>query len=259
MRKPIVPIASRVSVALESSDRGFLGQIVEYPGAFVRGESEARALEKVQGEVKGYLAWLGANQSPGHLLVEVVQRHKCSLMVEDADSEILLDADASEMNASEFELRVELCRYSGTTFLSLYDTVKFKDWVDDSKKRKTFYGDAPSSIRATFDHVRRTQYYYLSRTGISFAERAQDFLDIRGYCLDRISELYARDRNSLVFQADNESWTLKKILRRFVLHDRVHGKAIVRMLEKQRRLGMIHDYADPFHFDELNHSPPAGS
>jgi hypothetical protein len=47
---------------------------------------------------------------------------------------------------------------------------------------------------------------------------------------------------------DDEEWTVRKILRRFVWHDRIHGKAIVRIMQKQKQLGLIAGFEDPFHF-----------
>ena len=54
--------------------------------------------------------------------------------------------------------------------------------------------------------------------------------------------------NSEVFSLDNENWTLAKILRRFIWHDRIHARAIVRILQKQQSQGFIQDYKDPFCF-----------
>jgi hypothetical protein len=62
--------------------------------------------------------------------------------------------------------------------------------------------------------------------------------------------MYRKNNNSLIFNVDGELWTLKKILRRFIWHDRIHGKAITRILEKQRQLGVIDEFNDPFHFME---------
>ncbi len=249
MRKPDVPIVGSVSIAFESNGKGCFGHVIEYPGAFVRGRTEAEALGKVQQEVKSYLAWLGRRQKPGHLATDVPQRHHCSLMIEDADSEVLLDADIGETTSGEFDEMIKLCRYSGSTFVSLYEKAKFKDWVDDSKRRKTFYGDALKTIGETFNHVKRVQYYYLSRAKIPFGEKSRDFLEIRRHCLDELRKSFERNKNSIIFDVDNESWTLKKILRRYVLHDRIHGKAIVRMLEKQKRQAVIRRYDDPFRFE----------
>ncbi len=185
MRKPGGPILSSVSIAFESNGKGCFGHVIEYPGAFVRGRTEAEALGKVQQEVKSYLAWLRRRQKTGHFATNVPQRHNCSLMIEDADSEILLDADVGEMTPREFDDMIELCRYSGSTFVSLCDKAEFRDWVDDSRRRKTFYGDAPKTIGETFNHVKRVQYYYLSRAKIPFGEKLQDFLEIRKHLSER--------------------------------------------------------------------------
>ena len=77
-----------------------------------------------------------------------------------------------------------------------------------------------------------------------------DFMTIREFCLEKLEALYRKHDNSLIFEVDDELWTLKKVLRRFIWHDRIHGKAITRILEKQRQLGVIDEYNDPFHFME---------
>ena len=60
-------------------------------------------------------------------------------------------------------------------------------------------------------------------------------------------EQTCRGRDKL-FRVDNEEWTLRKILRRFVWHDGIHGKAIVRIMQKQKQLGLIAGFEDPFQF-----------
>jgi hypothetical protein len=240
--------AESLSVALETNGIGFHGFIVELPGAYVRGPSEREAVSKAAGEAGSYLAWL--RQESGRFPnPRIVQSHRCKLMVEDADCEILLADDRRPINDQEFLHLVELSRYSGLTFNGLYDSAEFKDWVDEARIRKTFYGETKKTIKETFDHVKRTQYYYLSRTGISLPEdEALSFMDIRESCFDKLAHLYKKEGNSRVYALGGEEWTLRKILRRFVWHDRIHGKAITRMMEKQRQLGLIGSYRDPFRF-----------
>jgi len=73
-------------------------------------------------------------------------------------------------------------------------------------------------------------------------------MEIRKSSLDSLARLFRKEANSRVYNVENEEWTLKKILRRFVWHDRIHGKAITRILEKQRQLGLIDRYEDLFRF-----------
>jgi hypothetical protein len=120
----------RISVALETNRRSYIGFLLELPGAFVRGRSETEALSRINSEVNSYLRWLEIMPKSSAYDFVVAQRHECSLMVEDADNEILLESDRHAIDKKEFSELVELAHYSGETFLKLYDQSKFKDWVD---------------------------------------------------------------------------------------------------------------------------------
>jgi len=239
--------AKWISVALETNGKGFIGFITQLPGAFVRGKTEEEALSKVESEVQSYAKWLRVGP-PVRYEVHVSQRHPCALTVEDADSEILLEEDKSPMNDRKFMELHDLVSHSAETFHALFRGAELEDWVDEYRIRKTFYGDVPKTIREIFDHVNGTQYYYLSRANLRPKERVRDFLQTRQNCLSSLRELYEQQRNDQVFQVDNEEWTLMKILRRFIWHDRIHGKAIVRIMRKQKQLGLIGDFEDHFHF-----------
>jgi hypothetical protein len=237
-----------LSLGLETNGKGFMGFIFELPGSFVRGRKEEEVVAKVPAEARSYLEWLESRSKVSET-VRVVQRHQCKLTVEEGDCEILLSSDQESVAPTEFTMLVELARYSGQTFWSLYKNSELKDWVDPAKKRSTFYGETPKTIEETYNHVNRTQYYYVSRAGIRSQEYSEpDFVRTRRYCLDQIQKMFVQNGNSQLFEVDNEQWTLKKILRRFIWHDRIHGKAIVRILHKQKLLGLIGDYQDPFHF-----------
>jgi predicted RNase H-like HicB family nuclease len=246
-QKPSIPLTGVISIGFETNGKGYIGFIAELPGAFVRGRSEEEAISKVDQEVKSYLKWLGIEPEWNYDTI-VAQRHQSSLMVEDADNEILLNTDKETLSEEEFKNLSDLVWYSGGTFLQIYNDAKFKDWVDEARIRKTFHGENPKTIQEIFDHVKVCQYYYLSRTMSSFENKEENFIKIRRFCLIKIEELYLKSNNSLVFEADNELWTLKKILRRFIWHDRIHGKAIMRILDKQKRLGIIGEYEDSFYF-----------
>ena len=56
-------------------------------------------------------------------------------------------------------------KYSGVTFIQLYSSVELEDWLDEARNKKTFYSQNKKTIREMFEHVKRSQYYYLSRTG----------------------------------------------------------------------------------------------
>jgi hypothetical protein len=240
-------LSDTISIALETNGKGYMGFLVDLPGAFVRGKDEEEALSKVRQEAKSYLDWLGILRvAPTKW--QVVQRHHCQLMVEDADGEILLDADRGTLPEEEFQTLAKLVHRSARTFKSLYDTSALKHWVDPSRARRTFYGERPKTIQEVFDHVNATQHYYFSRAGLPPRKEETDFLATRELYTNEIERLFRSQGNSRVYDVDNELWTLKKILRRFVWHDRIHGKAITKILAKQKRLGLIESYEDSFGF-----------
>jgi hypothetical protein len=243
-------LGDSVSVSVETNGKGYIGFLVELPGAFVRGRSESELLEKVPGEVRSYLEWLGT-PSEHRVQGTIVESHRCKLTVEDADSEILLAADRGQMELDEFRRLAGIVSLSGKTFSSLYNSAQFKDWVDPSRRRDTFYGKTPSTIREIFDHVKNSQHYYLSRIGLEVA-REGSFDEVREEGMVKIRGLFDTQGNSREYRMEGESWTVKKVLRRLVWHDRIHGKAIMRILAKQNYLGLIESYEDPFRFGFRN-------
>lgn len=243
-----INLRDTISVALETNGKGYLGFIVELPGAFIRGMIEHQALAKVQKEVDVYLKWLGT-KSQCDYKIKTVQRHESEAVVEDGDTAILLQADKGEVGKEEFRELVDLARYSGQTFVQLYENTQHKEWVDESRIRKTFYGDNPATIQRIFEHVKNCQYYYLSAIGIT-EEPEEDFTLLREFALKKLKALFSEYNNLQIFEEEGELWTLKKVLRRFIWHDRIHAKAIARILARQRQLGVIDTYNDPFWFLE---------
>jgi hypothetical protein len=239
-----------LTVAIETNGLGFQGFIVELPGAYVRGVTEEEALSKTHQEAGCYTEWIG-----GELKVlpeiRIVQTHQSALSVEDADGEILLDADRERMELGEFRQMTELVKFSCLSFEKLCDSAQLEDWVDKTRVGRTFYGEKPKTIREIFDHVNRTQYYYLSRLGIRIRDKeGLGLMESREPIIDHLEDLFKQEGNSKVHHIQEEAWTVKKVFRRFAWHDRIHGKAITRILKKQLALGLIDQYEDPFLFRE---------
>ncbi|KPJ48576.1 MAG: hypothetical protein AMJ41_04670, partial [candidate division Zixibacteria bacterium DG_27] len=113
-----IEFGDTASVAFETNGKGYLGYIVELAGAFVRGETEEEALKKVPKEVSSYLRWLNIKPVKDYS-VHVVQRHNSNLMIEDADSEILLEADKGALEGGQYNNLLDIVLHSGETFLSI--------------------------------------------------------------------------------------------------------------------------------------------
>jgi hypothetical protein len=247
LRAPKIGSADRLSLAFETNGRGCLGYIVQLPGAYVRAPTEREALAKVREEMKSYYRWL-KTRPPTPVRTMIVQWHQSPLQVEDADSEILLDADRRPFRSDEFRNLLDLVRYSGETLSSSYEGAELKEWVDESKRRNTFYGPVPSTIREVIQHVNSTQHFYLTRLGVQLSNGIDDVMEARTRCVDELARLHDGGVNSSIMGSQEELWTLKKVMRRLIWHDRIHGKAIIRMMIKQKKLKLIDDFSDPFRF-----------
>ncbi len=239
----------QLAVAVESNGRGVIGFIVDLPGGFVRGRTEAEAVSKVNTEASDYLAWVGLGTSSMPSQGFVGQRCSSSLTVEDADSLILLDADRQKISSAEFDVLSDLALYSGHSFEALYHSASLKNWVDPTRVRSTFHGPCPSSIEASHSHVAKAQAYYLSRLGLPLQE--DEFITVRRLGLGLLRKQFEAHGNTPPVEVDGELWTLKKVIRRLVWHDRIHAKAVMRMMSKQEQLGLISGHPDPFHFSTL--------
>jgi hypothetical protein len=97
-------------------------------------------------------------------------------------------------------------------------------------------------------HVNGAQHFYMARLGVPLENVTDDFLEVRRRCVDALSSHHDSGVNSNLFSSENELWTLKKVLRRLVWHDRIHGKAMIRILAKQKGMKLIDDFSDPFRF-----------
>ena len=95
-----------------------------------------------------------------------------------------------------------------------------------------------------YRHTKNVNAYYFGEIGVEVGNEP-DILICRRADFAAL-ERQPRDLHNAVFHGSyDEDWTLRKVLRRFVWHDRIHGRAMWRMacaLCGSRRV------ADPYRF-----------
>lgn len=215
-----------MEIVYETNGNGFLGWLVEYPGAYVRGRTEAEARAKVQDELASYSAWLGIPEIQASLERET--RVSSSAAVEDADSDILLDWDARDYASPvDFEKDCGLILVSAKKVNDLFLACDRKDVVDPVMVRDTFYGKVYSTIRRQYEHIVNVQLYYLRNVGTE-ADIGLDIIRGRHRMIEALEAQYAKNGNAILTNGA-EAWTIRKAIRRSIWHDRIHGKAIERM------------------------------
>ncbi len=199
---------------------------VDFPGAFTRGPSLEVALEKMPAEIRSYLRWKG-DPVPAVLECVIVQEKTSSLAIADADSDVLFDAEREPLSRETYvELKTLVLR-SARDFESLYQTVPDKN-KSCLPARDTFYGPVPRTASEMYEHTKNVNAYYFGEIGVD-ADNEGTIVSCRerGFAVLEAQPDFLE--NPVVLGSYEEEWSLRKLLRRFLWHDRIHARAMYRM------------------------------
>ncbi len=215
----------------------------DYPGAFARGASVEEAMAKIPLEVRSWCLWAGWD-APEEIVCEVIQEKESSLMIRDADSDVLFDSEREPLTAEEYKRLKTLALGSACDFHQLYEAVP-DHHQSCLKPRKTFYSQIPRTAQEMYEHTRCVNSYYFGEIGVE-CDSEGSILECRergfGFLENQPDFL-----NSIVFDGSyGEQWSLRKVLRRFIWHDRIHARAMLRMA-KRNFPGVT--VPDPFHLE----------
>ena len=196
------------------------------PGAYTRGESLETALRKMDREAISYLRWTGA-PDPERVAVEIVQERVSSLEIRDADSDVLFESEKVPLRLEAYAQLKALALKSAEDILALYEAVPDKT-RSCLPVRQTFYGQVPRTAEEMYIHTKSVNSYYFGESGVE-ADNEGTIADCRrrGFAaLEAMPDFLA---NHVVCGSYGEDWTLRKVLRRFLWHDRIHARAMFRM------------------------------
>ena len=97
-----------------------------------------------------------------------------------------------------------------------------------------FYGAVPRTAREMYEHTKNVNAYYFGEIGVE-ADNEGDILECRRRGFERLEQQPDFLKNAVFDGSWDESWTLRKLLRRFIWHDRLHARAMVRMVKRTFR------------------------
>ena len=200
---------------------------VDLPGAYTRGASLEIAIEKMAAEVKSYLQWKG-DAVPEGIAVQIVQDASCELEVRDADSDVLFTAEKAPLTMTEYQMLKALALKSAADFLQLYEAISDKN-SSDAPARKTFYGQVPRTAEEMYVHTKNVNAYYFGEIEVN-ADNEGTILECRKRGFETLEQRGDFLSHPVVEGSYGESWSLRKMLRRFLWHDRIHAKAMYRMV-----------------------------
>ena len=202
---------------------------IDHIGAYTRGESLEIAKAKMPAEIVSYLKWLGED-TPESIDVIVTQEKDSELAIKDADSDVLFESEKAPLTADEYERLKALALKSAKGFLALYESIPDKS-ATASPERKTFYGNVPRSAEEMYEHTKNVNEYYFAEIDVD-ADNNGNIYECRKRGFEYLEAKLDFLNNAVIKGSYGEDWSLRKILRRFIWHDRIHARAMYRMAVK---------------------------
>lgn len=203
---------------------------LDYLGAYTRGSSLDAAKSKMPNEIRSFALWSGHPCAATQFDVVVSEEKSSELNICDADTDAIFGTEALTMTAHEYRFLKALALKSAADFLALYKAIPQKQ-TSCLPERKTFYGAVPRTAAEMYEHTKNVNGYYFGEVGVE-CDNDGDIFD----CRRRGFELMEKQPNFLenkTFDGSyGEVWSLKKALRRFIWHDRIHAKAMYKMALK---------------------------
>ena len=213
-----------------------------FVGAYTRGESLEIAKAKMPQEIVSYCNWLGMDAA-GKTEIVIVGEKRSELTIRDADSDVLFESEKAPLTAEEYKKLKALALKSAQDFLALYDSVPDKN-ATAAPERKTFYGKVPRSADEMYEHTKNVNTYYFAEIAVD-ADHDGNIYECRKRGFESLESNPDFLQNTVRKGNYGEDWSLRKVLRRFIWHDRIHARAMYRMAIKVFGAESI---VNPFYF-----------
>lgn len=202
---------------------------IDFIGAYTRGESLEIAKGKMSAEVASYLKWLGED-APENIEIVIAEEKASDLAIKDADSDVLFESEKAPLTVEEYEMLKALALKSAKDFLTLYESIPDKS-ATASLARKTFYGQVPRTADEMYEHTKNVNEYYFAEIEI-VADNCGTIYECRKRGFEALEAKPDFLQNAVFEGSYGEDWSLRKLLRRFIWHDRIHARAMYRMAVK---------------------------
>ncbi len=206
---------------------------VDFPGAFTRGRSLEEAVAKMPREILAYLCWADPQRVNGEMddwQIAIMQDRPCDLRICDADSDVLFDMERQPLTTEEYENLKTLVLRSAMDFHRLYESIPDKD-TSVLSSRQTFYGPVPVTARQMYEHTKNVNAYYFAEIDVD-ADNEGTIYECRKRGFEALERMAGYLDNVVIEGSYDELWSLRKVLRRFLWHDRIHARAMYRMAVK---------------------------
>ena len=231
-----------INCVWEHNGRDTLLYAVDFGGAYTRGETLEAAVRKMQAEICSYLKWCG-KKAVTSMDIVIIEEKVSELAICDADSDVLFESEKAPLTAEEYIKLKALALKSAQDFLALYDSVPDKN-ATAAPERKTFYGQVPRTANEMYEHTKNVNTYYFAEIAVE-ADHDGNIYECRKRGFEALESSPDFLQNTVRKGSYGEDWSLRKVLRRFIWHDRIHARAMYRMAIKVFGAESI---VNPFYF-----------
>ena len=220
---------SESKAVLEYNDKGVTLWSLRYPGAFARGETAAEAVRKLPAACRRYRLWAKLPieaDAAGDEQVRCTRKIKVDAPVEEGFTAALFPEEKLALDMARYTSLKTLCLISARDLEALFASIPQKDRAL-LKSRRTVYGKVPVTAREMLSHVIEAQRTWAALFGMDLGE-SQGLLADRKRLFGGLERQPGYLDGRLVTGPDGQLWTLRKLLRRLLWHDALHGRALYR-------------------------------
>ncbi|HYF93064.1 MAG TPA: DinB family protein [Symbiobacteriaceae bacterium] len=242
----------RYSLYIDGTPGGpWMGHLLQEPGCIWLARSPEEVAERAPAALAGFFGWLRRHGEAGavtpvggEIAVEVAELHEAVNFGQSGGAVGLFEPDRLAATADFIATAVRRLGYARRDLLELVAELPEAalDWAPPDGKR---------SIRKNLHHVRNAQGWYLTRVlGWAATERQlpepwpeATFESLRWTlegCTTALLDLPPEYRTGIYRATEpDEDWTARKMLRRFVEHEREHIEVIRRTITAWRTGGPV--------------------
>jgi uncharacterized damage-inducible protein DinB/predicted RNase H-like HicB family nuclease len=239
----------RLLIDLEiAADGRCMAHVLELPGCFVRAPTRDEALSRLPDAIRDHLGWLrshGEDTPPAGTPIEteVASEHVGLGPFDPGDEAALFPLDCAPIDPDGVEEHLRWMSYARSDLMELIRDLpaELLDWQPTPRS---------FSIRRLLRHLGNAEEWYVSRVvprGTLPGEWEDDeampileFLEMeRRTAVARLRRLTARERSHIFHPKvsagrPDEEWTVRKVLRRFLEHEREHTAQVLEILDARR-------------------------
>lgn len=228
-----------VQVCLEVGPRAVGAFVPDRPGCWVFARNQESVLEKVKAAILEWHVWMKAHgettEAPSAMRIEPTEvLHVTYNPAEAGKPEPLFWSEILPVSSKDINRALRLMKYSRDDLLKLCSGL---DGGALRWKPKT----EPRTIDNCLKHIAIVEWWYITRLNIDlpqkFPRNVFELLLYTRKLAERSLGGLSKEERTGIFQPSSDPspicnlWTTRKVLRRFVDHERLHAKYIEKVIQ----------------------------